>query len=364
MLRIVCMTTRTHALDKIPATVVTGFLGSGKTTLISSLLRQANGKRIAVIVNEFGDLDVDAELIRGCALENCPDNGTNGIYELANGCICCTVEEEFLPVMMTLVERRDELDHILIETSGLALPKPLVQAFNWPQIKQFCTVDAVITVVDGPALAVGKVAQSTARIEAQRRADSNLNHHSSLHELLEDQLSSADMVVVSKADQMNEDDRLRVNDQLHAILPASVHTLFVRQGDAEATLLMGLGLESEQRVNQVPSHHDDHHAAGHDHHHAHDDFDHHIVTLGVVNTLQLLDALRHLVATQAIFRVKGFADTGKPMRQVLHVVGDRVSLHFDRLWQPDEPRQTSLIFIGRELDTQAIDASLSAVCAS
>ena len=356
------MTTRTPSLDKIPATVVTGFLGSGKTTLISSLLRQANGKRIAIIVNEFGELDVDAELIRGCALENCPADEQNGIYELANGCICCTVEEEFLPVMKELVKRRHSIDHIVIETSGLALPKPLVQAFNWPEIKQFCTVDAVITVVDGPALAVGKVAQSTARIEAQRRADSSLDHDPSLHELLEDQLTAADMVVVSKADQMSEDDRLRVNDQLHAVLPASVNTLFVRQGGAKASLLMGLGLESEARVEHLHTHHDHHHAEGREHHHAHDHFDHHTVTLGAVNTLQLLDALRHLVATQAIFRIKGFADTGKPMRQVLHVVGDRVGLHFDRLWHAEEHRQTRLIFIGQELDTSAIDASLSQAC--
>lgn len=355
------MTTRAPSLDKIPATVVTGFLGSGKTTLISSLLRQANGKRIAIIVNEFGDMDVDAELIRGCALENCPVDENNGIYELANGCICCTVEEEFLPVMKALVKRRHELDHILIETSGLALPKPLVQAFNWPEIKQFCTVDAVITVVDGPALAVGKVAQSTARIEAQRQADGRLDHDTSLHELLEDQLAAADMVVVSKADQMQEDDRLRVSDQLHAVLPASVQTLFVRQGDAEASLLMGLELESEQRVDHVHTHHDHHHAEGRAHHHAHDDFDHHVITMGSVDTLQLLDTLRSLIATQPIFRIKGFVDTGKPMRQVLHVVGDRVGLHFDRAWQADELRQTRLIFIGQHLDTQAIDDSLSQV---
>ncbi|MGC3832988.1 GTP-binding protein [Moritella viscosa] len=139
-------------LNKIPVTVVTGFLGSGKTTLLSNILKQAAGKRIAVIVNEFGELDIDADLLRSCPLD-CDDEATsqsqgeNGIYELANGCICCTVEEEFLPVMKELVARRDDIDHILIETSGLALPKPLVQAFNWPEIKQYCTVDAVITLI-------------------------------------------------------------------------------------------------------------------------------------------------------------------------------------------------------------------------
>ena len=152
-------------LNKIPTTIVTGFLGSGKTTLLSNVLKQAAGKRIAVIVNEFGELDIDSDLLRSCPLDcddeetNLPQNGEDGFYELANGCICCTVEEEFLPVMKQLVERRDDIDHILIETSGLALPKPLVQAFNWPGIQEYCTVDAVITVVDGPAFAARSLIQ-------------------------------------------------------------------------------------------------------------------------------------------------------------------------------------------------------------
>ena len=181
-------------LNKIPATIVTGFLGSGKTTLLSNVLKQAAGKRIAVIVNEFGELDIDADLLRSCPLD-CDDDaatpavGQNGIYELANGCICCTVEEEFLPVMQELVARRDEIDHILIETSGLALPKPLVQAFNWPEIKQHCTVDAVITVIDGPAVAAGRFANNEAEVQAQRLADDSLDHDPSLQELLDDQLS-------------------------------------------------------------------------------------------------------------------------------------------------------------------------------
>ncbi len=199
-------------LNKIPATIVTGFLGSGKTTLLSNVLKQANGKRIAVIVNEFGELDIDADLLRSCPLD-CEDGeeqvtqGDNGIYELANGCICCTVEEEFLPVMQQLVARRDEIDHILIETSGLALPKPLVQAFNWPEIKQHCTVDAVITVIDGPAVAAGRFANDEDQVQAQRLADESLDHDPSLQELLDDQLSAADLVIVSKNDLLSDEQR-------------------------------------------------------------------------------------------------------------------------------------------------------------
>ncbi|MFV2058155.1 MAG: GTP-binding protein, partial [Thiohalomonadales bacterium] len=184
-------------MQKIPATVVTGFLGSGKTTLLTNILKNANGKRIAVIVNEFGELDIDAELIRGCPLACEDEQGGQGVYELANGCICCTVEEEFYPVMQQLVARRDDIDHILIETSGLALPKPLVQAFNWPDIKAHCTVDAVITVLDGPAIAAGRFAHDPAQIEALRQGDASLDHDPSLQELLDDQLAAADLVILS-----------------------------------------------------------------------------------------------------------------------------------------------------------------------
>ncbi|MDQ0980894.1 G3E family GTPase [Pseudomonas synxantha] len=137
-------------LAKLPVTIVTGFLGSGKTTLLRHMLDNAQGRRIAVIVNEFGELGIDGEILKQCAI-GCTEEEANGrVYELANGCLCCTVQEEFFPVMRELVARRGDLDHILIETSGLALPKPLVQAFQWPEIRSACTVDAVITVVDSP----------------------------------------------------------------------------------------------------------------------------------------------------------------------------------------------------------------------
>ena len=229
-------------LDKIPTTIVTGFLGSGKTTILSRVLQQAAGKRIAVIVNEFGELDIDANLLRSCPLD-CEDGAAateveDGIYELANGCICCTVEEEFLPVMRQLIARRDDIDHILIETSGLALPKPLVQAFNWPDIKQYCTVDAVITVVDGPAVAAGRYADDEARVEAQRQADESLDHDPSLRELLDDQLSAADLVVVSKNDLLSDEDRERVKVIVEKRVPAAVKTAYISHGNTPLDVLI------------------------------------------------------------------------------------------------------------------------------
>jgi len=353
-------------LNKIPATIVTGFLGSGKTTLLSNVLKQAAGKRIAVIVNEFGELDIDADLLRSCPL-SCEDEGSegtttqgqDGIYELANGCICCTVEEEFLPVMKQLVARRDDIDHSLIETSGLALPKPLVQAFNWPEIKQFCTVDAVITVVDGPAVSAGRFADDEARVEAQRQADESLDHDPSLKELLDDQLSAADLVVVSKNDLLSDAEREKVSQQLSARLPETVKTAYVSHGETQLDLLLGIEAAAEERIDAVHNHHDHHHAHGHHHEHAHDHFDSFVITLDEVEAEPLQIALKGLLASHNIFRAKGFAALpGKPMRQVLQAVGERLDVHFDRLWQADEARKTRLVFIGKDLEEAVVRKAL------
>ncbi len=348
-------------LDKIHATVVTGFLGSGKTTLLSNILRNAGGKRIAVIVNEFGEMDMDAELLRGCPLD-CGDGEENndGIFELANGCICCTVEEEFVPVMRKLIEQRDRIDHILIETSGLALPKPLVQAFNWPEVREHCTVDSVIAVVDGPAVAAGNYASDPDKVERQRLADESLDHDPTLRELLEDQLGSADLVIVSKSDQLDDAGREAVTARVREQLPDSVKILFVENGEVDSELLMGLDAATEGRIESIQTHHDRHHEEDEEHSHGHDHFDSCVVRLGTVDSDRLVEGIRRVVAEHPIYRVKGFAATGKPMRQVVQAVGERVAHYFDRPWEDDEAHETRLVVIGRGLDRDAIQRELSA----
>ncbi len=352
-------------LNKIPATVVTGFLGSGKTTLLSNILKQANGKRIAVIVNEFGELDIDADLLRSCPLECEDDNAApgekneSGVYELANGCICCTVEEEFLPVMKQLVERRDDIDHILIETSGLALPKPLVQAFNWPEIKAHCTVDSVITVIDGPAVADGRFAHNPEQVEQQRKADESLDHDPSLQELLEDQLHSADLIVVSKNDLLDEATRQRVDSTVRSRVPEAVKIIHVSEGEIASELIMGLQAASEERIDNVHTHHDHHHDHGHHHKHAHDDFDSVSLQLGEVDSERLIGIIKNLIAEHTIFRAKGFASiAGKPMRQVIQGVGQRIESYFDRLWGQDETRSSRIVLIGKGLNEATLLAAL------
>jgi cobalamin biosynthesis protein CobW len=351
-------------LNKIPATIVTGFLGSGKTTLLSNILKQAAGKRIAVIVNEFGELDIDAELLRSCPLD-CEEEsatiaaGEGGIYELANGCICCTVEEEFLPVMKELVKRRDDIDHILIETSGLALPKPLVQAFNWPDIKQYCTVDSVITVVDGPAVAAGRFANDEHKVQQQRLADESLDHDPSLQDLLDDQLSAADLVVVSKNDLLSNENRDHVKNIIEARVPDSVKTTYISHGEVALNVLMGIEAAAEERIDHVHTHHDHHHEHGEHHEHAHDHFDSYVIRVGEVDADKIQQVITDLIATHTIYRAKGFAAIpGKPMRQVLQAVGRRLDTHFDRLWGAHEQRQTQLVVIGKELDEAVLTAAI------
>ncbi|TBV11400.1 cobalamin biosynthesis protein CobW [Stutzerimonas kirkiae] len=344
---------------KIPVTIVTGFLGSGKTTLLRHILENAEGRRIAVIVNEFGELGIDGEILRGCGI-GCDENGTEQggqLYELSNGCLCCTVQEEFYPVMKELIGRRDELDHILVETSGLALPKPLVQAFNWPEIKNACTVDAVITLVDVPATAAGQFAANPRAVDAQRRADPNLDHESPLHELFEDQLLSADLVVLSKTDQADAATIRQVEALVREELPPQVKVVASDQGRLGLDLLLGLSSASEDSIHLRESHHD--HGDDEEHEHDHDLFESLAVKLPLVERERLLAILQGLVERHDILRIKGFlALPGKPMRLVVHGVGKRFDSYFDRRWRDDETPHSYLVLIGRELDAEQLQGAL------
>lgn len=355
--------------QKIPATIVTGFLGSGKTTLLRHILENANGRRIAVIVNEFGELGIDGDILRGCGI-GCEDDAkeqAGQLYELANGCMCCTVQEEFYPVMRELIARRGDIDHILIETSGLALPKPLVQAFNWPEIKNACTVDAVITVVDVPATAAGQFAANPAAVDAQRKQDPNLDHESPLHELFEDQLISSDLVVLSKVDLASDTDRAHVEVIVREEVPPQVKIVAADHGRLDLGVLLGLASASEDSIHLRQGHHEHEHEDGEEHHHDahdHDDFDSIVVKLPECDKDVLIAALESVVSEHTVYRVKGFvAVPNKPMRLVVHGVGKRFDSYFDRRWNADEARQTHLVLIGHDLDAAAITAQLDRVAA-
>ena len=351
-------------MRKIPVTVVTGFLGSGKTTLLRHVLQHAGDRRIAVIVNEFGEMGIDGDILRGCGI-GCDDTGNEiegQLYELSNGCLCCTVQEEFFPVMEKLVERRDQIDHVLIETSGLALPKPLVQAFHWPAIRNSFTVDAVVTVVDGPAAASGQFAANPAAVDAQRQADPNLDHEMPLHELFEDQLSAADLVILNKTDLIDEDQQRAVEILIAEELPPQVKIVRAMQGQLDVHTLFGIGAASEDTIDQRHDHHGS--GEGHEHHH-HDDFDSVVVQADVPSKDAIVAALQTLVEQHTIYRVKGFAALpGAPMRLVIQGVGTRFDSYFDRRWQPGERDAVApasrFVLIGEHLEQSELQRALDA----
>jgi len=333
-------------LNKIPTTIITGFLGSGKTTLVKHILENANGLRVAVIVNEFGELGIDGEILKSCGI-GCDDETSGRLYELANGCVCCTVQEEFFPVMKELVARRADIDHILIETSGLALPKPLVQAFNWPEIRNACTVDSVITVVDTPAVLSGLFAANPQAVDAQRQADPNLDHESPLHELFEDQLSAADLVILNKTDLVDAAQIRDVEALVREELPPQVKIVGAEKGKLALNVLLGLNSRSEEFIEERQGHHD------------HDEVESVVLRLPVVEKQPLVEALEELVQQHGILRIKGFvALPGKPMRMVLQGVGRRFDSYFDRRWNADETPHTYLVFIGQELNADVLKRTL------
>jgi cobalamin biosynthesis protein CobW len=342
---------------KIPVTVITGFLGAGKTTLLRHLLQNNQGQRIAVLVNEFGEVGIDGELLRSCQVCDDEEDEIEGnIFELTNGCLCCTVQEEFLPTMQALLKRRDRLDRIAIETSGLALPKPLIQAFRWPEIRTGATVDGVVTVVDCAAIASGQFASDLDALAAQRQADESLDHESELEELFEDQLACADLVLLTKEDCVDETERSRVQTWLKQKVRDGVKIIPCQQGKIAPEVLLGFNAAVEEHLDSRPSHHD-----------TEEDHEHDEAINSICLTLdrefepqELIEKLTTLVQQSEIYRIKGFvAVPNKSMRLVLQGVGTRFDTFFDRPWQPNESRQTQLVLIGEQLDRSAIVASLS-----
>ena len=349
--------------QKIPATVITGFLGAGKTTMIRNLLSGADGRKIALIVNEFGDLGVDGDVLKGCGADNCTEED---IVELTNGCICCTVADDFIPTMEKLLERAEQPDHIVIETSGLALPQPLVAAFNWPDIKTRVTVDGVITVVDSAAVADGRFADDHDRLDAQRQADEALDHESPLEELFEDQLTAADLIVLNKADLIDAEGIEAVREDIVQRSRRSPAIVTSHQGQVPPKVLLGLGMESENDIGNRKSHHEmEHeaaHAAGEEHDHDHDEFESFVVETGdIADHHRFIEALKSVIADHDILRVKGFAAIpGKSMRLVVQAVGARIDSYFDRTWQAGETPRTRLVVIGlHDIDQAAITEAVT-----
>ncbi|GAB5439533.1 cobalamin biosynthesis protein CobW [Falsiruegeria mediterranea] len=332
-------------LEKLPVTVITGFLGSGKTTLVSHLMQNPQGKRLAVIVNEFGDVGVDGEILKSCAIPDCP---AENIMELANGCICCTVADDFIPTIEALMALEPRPEHILIETSGLALPKPLLKAFDWPDIRSKITVDGVIALADAEAVAAGRFAPNVEAVDAQRLADDSIDHETPLSEVFEDQISCADIILLTKPDLAGPEGIAKAKEVIVAEAPRPLPVVEVAEGVVDVRVVLGLEAAAEDDMDARPSHHDGHHD------HEHDDFESIVVELPELNDpAELVTRIERLANELNILRVKGYAAVaGKPMRLLVQAVGARVRHQFDRPWKADESRLGRVVVIGEHDDVQ------------
>jgi len=339
------------SLTRVPCTIVTGFLGAGKTTLIRHVLASVQGRKLAVIVNEFGDVGIDGEILKGCGNAACPKEN---IVELANGCLCCTVADEFVPALDAILSR-EGVEHIVIETSGLALPKPLVQAFHWPAIKNRVTVDGVVVVVDGAALADGRVAADLDALTQQRAADNALVHDDPIEEVFEDQIACADLIVLNKRDLLDDAGMAKAQAAIAGALSRSVKIIAAADGKVDAALLLGLGIGTEDAIANRRTRHDD------EEEHDHDDFDSFVVPIGeIADPAALAARVSRLSENFNVLRVKGFtAVANKPLRLLLQAVGSRVTHHYDRPWSAEESREGRLVVIGlKGLDRAAVTRAL------
>lgn len=330
-------------MNKIPATIITGFLGSGKTTLIQNILETAQGKKIALIINEFGDFGVDGNLLRNCGLKNCKKEQSacieeDDIIELSNGCICCTVADDFIPMMIKLLARKEPLDAILIETSGLALPQPLIDAFFWPEIKTQTRVDSVITVVDAFAVSKGQFVSDHDSILKQQASDEKLDHEMSLEHLFQDQLEVCDVIVLNKTDLLSMDKLKMVEENILSLRERFVPLLKTSFGKIDSNLLLNLQCENMHSNSQT------------DHDHDHDEFQSYLLSGGEILDREIFEEkLKKLLFKNNILRAKGFIwIKNKSFPLVIQSVGSRFDSYFENFLENVPFLESRLVLIGEK----------------
>ena len=295
-------------------------------------------------------MGVDGEIVKQCSDETCPEEN---ILELANGCICCTVADDFIPTMKSLLEGQYIPEHILIETSGLALPKPLLKAFEWPEIRSRLTVDSVLAVVDAEAVVNGIFAPQMSNELEEKQNQTYVEHETPLSEVFEDQINCSDVVLLTKPDLVEN-----ISDARNIIIKEmerNVPILEVQNGDIGADVILGVNAAAETDLDNRRSHHD-----GFDDH-EHDDFDTFSISVPKILDIEKFKiVLETLIRENDILRIKGFLRVeSKPLNLLVQGVGKRLSVNFTDTKIPVE-NTGNLVFIGEKgrIDQDVISAYL------